>query len=127
MTNGTYNLCVIEDDLPIQHLYQTKLELEGFSVATASNGETGFELCERERPDLILLDLRMPVMSGDAMLAKLRAEDWGAQIRVIILTNISKDEAPSALRFLAVDRYIVKAHYTPTQVVDIVKEVLNIR
>jgi len=48
-------------------------------------------------------------------------------MRVIVLTNISKTEAPSALRFLHVDRYIVKAQYTPSQVVAAVKEVLNIK
>jgi hypothetical protein len=55
----------------------------------------------------------------------LRATDWGSSIRVLILTNISKDEAPQALRFLRVDRYIVKAHHTPSQVIGIVHEVLG--
>ncbi len=59
------------------------------------------------------------------MLARLRAQAWGADIRVIILTNLSKDEAPQVLRFLHVDRYIVKAHHTPKQLVDIVHEVLD--
>jgi hypothetical protein len=61
------------------------------------------------------------------MLQHIREHHWGASIRVIILTNISRDEAPSLLRFLSVDRYIVKAHYTPSQVVAIVKEVLHIK
>ncbi len=77
-----------------------------------------------EQPDLLLLDIRMPGMSGDELLAKMRSTEWGADIRVIILTNLSRDEAPSSLRFLGVDRYVVKAHHTPSQVVDIVREVL---
>jgi hypothetical protein len=64
-------------------------------------------------------------MSGDEMLEKLRATDWGSSIRVVILTNISKDEAPKNLRFLHVDRYVVKAHHTPTQVLEIIKEILS--
>jgi DNA-binding NarL/FixJ family response regulator len=59
------------------------------------------------------------------MLQELRSYDWGADIRIIILTNISKSEAPHALRFLSVDRYVVKAHSTPSQIVEIVKEVLG--
>jgi hypothetical protein len=59
-------------------------------------------------------------------LARLRAEPWGSEARVVILTNISKDEAPQALRFLHVDRYVVKAHQTPAQIVDIVLEVLGL-
>jgi CheY-like chemotaxis protein len=67
----------------------------------------------------------MPIMNGDEMLERLRSTNWGKDIKVIILTNISKDEAPSNLRFLDVERYIVKAHHTPQQVIDIIQEVLR--
>lgn len=118
---------VIEDDNDLQFLYKHKLELEGFDVIAAGNGEEGLDAVERHRPAIILLDLMMPKMSGSEMLAHLRSKEWGSDIRVIILTNISKDEAPPALRFLHVDRYIVKAHHTPAQVVRIVHEVLGQR
>ena len=117
-------IAIIEDDKPIQNLYRTKLQIENFDVVTADNGVEGLNLLEKELPDLALVDLRMPMMGGDEMLARLRESQWGANIRVIILTNISRDEAPSALRFLNVDRYLVKAHHTPKQVVEIVNEVL---
>lgn len=117
-------LVIVEDDKPIQFLYKSKLELEGFEVAVADDGRVGLEVIEEHMPDLVLLDLRMPVMSGDEMLAKLRETSWGANIRIVILTNISRDEAPSSLRFLSVDRYLVKAHHTPSQVVEVVNEVL---
>ncbi len=118
-------IVIVEDEVSIRHLYETKLKLDGFEVRTARNGVEGLQVAQDFAPDLILLDLRMPEMSGDEMLAKLRSEDWGASIRVIVLTNISRDEAPSSLRFLNVDRYIVKAHYTPAQVTEIVREVLS--
>jgi two-component system response regulator AdeR len=118
---------VVEDDNDLQFLYKHKLEVEGFEVFTASNGLEGLEIIEKERPDIVLLDLLMPVMSGSEMLAHLRSKRWGSEVRVIILTNISKDEAPPALRFLHVDRYIVKAHHTPAQVVGMVHEVLGRR
>jgi len=118
-------IVIIEDDLAIQQLYELKLKLEGYQVRLANDGQEGLELIESFRPDIILLDLRMPVMSGDEMLMRLRREEWGADIRVIVLTNISKDEAPPALRFLHVDRYMVKAHHTPAQVVQVVQEVLD--
>jgi CheY-like chemotaxis protein len=116
---------VVEDDKDIQYLYKLKLEREGFVVKTASNGVEGLAIIENFQPDIVLLDLMMPVMSGAEMLALMRAEDWGSNARVVILTNISKDEAPQALRFLHVDRYIVKAHHTPSQVVMIVQEILG--
>ena len=121
------HIAIIEDEPTILRLYETKLTLEGFKVSTAQNGREGFELIKTSLPDLVLLDLRMPEMNGDEMLERVRAEDWGSDIRVIVLTNISKDEAPPILRLLGVDRYIVKAHYTPSQVVEVVREVLHIR
>lgn len=125
MSSTTFKVAVIEDDQDLQYLYKLKLEREGFDVATANNGEQGLEVIESFKPDLILLDLMMPIMGGAEMLAHLRAVDWGSSIRVVILTNISKDEAPQALRFLHVDRYIVKAHHTPAQVISIVHEILG--
>jgi DNA-binding response OmpR family regulator len=122
-----YRVAIIEDEPAIQRLYQTKLELEGFTVATAGNGIEGLELIQTFEPHLILLDIRMPKMNGDEMLTYVREQEWGADIRVIILTNISRDEAPSILRFLRVDRYIVKAHYTPTQISEVVRDVLHIK
>lgn len=106
-------------------MYRFRLEKEGFDVRTADNGSAGLALVKSFQPDLILLDLRMPIMAGDEMLRRMRAEEWGSEVRVIVLTNISKSEAPSMLRLLSVDRYIVKAHTTPLQVTEIIKEVLD--
>jgi len=117
---------IVEDDYNLQNMYRFKLEIEGFTVQIASNGEEGLYIIKEFMPDLVLLDLRMPIMSGDEMLARLREHEWAGAIRVIILTNLSKNEAPQSLRFLNVDRYIVKAHSTPAQVVDVAREVLNI-
>jgi DNA-binding response OmpR family regulator len=120
-----YKIAVIEDDQAIQLMYKLKLEREGFEVAAASNGRKGLELTEQFRPNLILLDLMMPEMGGADMLARLREKDWAGDIRVVILTNLGKTEAPQSLRFLHVDRYVVKAHHTPSQVVDMVREILG--
>ncbi|HVI60890.1 MAG TPA: response regulator [Candidatus Saccharimonadales bacterium] len=118
-------IAIIEDEAAIAEMYRFKLEQRGYQVECALDGKRGLALVKNFRPDLILLDLMMPELTGDAMLEKVRAEEWGGDIRVIVLTNISKDEAPSRLRFLNVDRYIVKAHHTPTQVASIVGEILN--
>ena len=118
-------IAVIEDEPNICEMYRMKLASHGYNVKTALDGKEGLALAEDFLPDLILLDLKMPVMSGDEMLEQLRETDWGSHIRVMVLTNISRDEAPKSLQFLHIDRYIVKAHHTPSQVVDLVKETLN--
>jgi len=123
----TFTAVVVEDDHDLRYLYQLKLQKEGFAVGIAADGQEGLEVIERLRPQIVLVDLRMPVMSGSEMLAKMRTYDWASNIRVIVLTNISKDEAPQVLRLLHIDRYIVKAHHTPSQVVAIVREILGIK
>ena len=117
-------IAIVEDEAAIVEMYSLRLEKDGYTVKHARNGVDGLHLCEVFNPDLILLDLRMPEMSGEEVLQELRKTDWGSQIRVIMLTNISRDEAPSILRFLNVDQYIVKAHYTPSQVAETVNKIL---
>ena len=123
----TIKIVVVEDDSDLRFLYQNKLERAGFEVLTANDGTEGLTVIKDSQPHIILLDLLMPRMGGTEMLARLRSEEWGSAIRVVVLTNISKDEAPPALRFLNVDRYVVKAHHTPAQVVGIVYEVLGLK
>lgn len=121
-----HKILLVEDNLTLVNVYEFKFRHEGFDVHVAHNGQIGLELAEKIRPDLMLVDIMMPVMRGDEMLAKLRETDWGSNIHVVVMTNISRDEAPSALRFLNIDRYIVKAHHTPSQVVDAVREILSL-
>jgi len=125
MQNSQYKIAIIEDDHAISAMYQYKLNHFGYTVQVAFDGQAGLTLAERLRPDLILLDLRMPVMGGVEMLEKLRSTDWGGAIRVIILTNLNRNEAPMNLRLLNVDRYIIKAHHTPQQVLGIIQETLD--
>ena len=118
-------IAIIEDDAAIAQMYRMKFEAEGFAVETAENGVYGLELAEQMLPDVILLDLMMPEMNGDEMLAKLRATSWGRNIKVIILTNMGEQEAPETLKDLGVEAFIVKADMTPRQVAELVKSHLG--
>lgn len=118
-------ILIVEDEISIANMYLFKLSNNGFDTQIASNGKIGLEIAKEWKPDLILLDLMMPVMSGDQMLEKLRSTEWGTDIKVIVLTNISRSEAPSILRYLNVDQYIVKAHTTPSELLNAVKNLLN--
>lgn len=114
-------IAIIEDDQAISQMYRIKFEAEGYTVETAENGQLGLELIEKMRPDIILLDLMMPVMSGEEMLAALRASDWGKDQKVIILTNRGEQEIPPEVRKLGVTALILKADMTPRQVAELVK------
>ena len=119
-------ITIIEDDPVINQMYRMKFEASGFTVTTASDGQAGVELVAKTKPDIILLDIQMPHMRGDEALAKIRATASGKATPVIILTNVGKEEAPSALKDLGVSSYIVKAALTPSQVVAKVKQTLGI-
>lgn len=114
-------IAIIEDDAAIAQMYRIKFEAEGFTVQVAENGKLGLELAKEMQPDIILLDLMMPVMSGEEMLATLRKTDWGKDIKVIILTNRGEQEIPDEVRELGVEALILKAAMTPRQVAELVK------
>lgn len=119
-------IAIIEDDPVISQMYRMKFEADGFDVQLANNGKKGVALVENFSPDIILLDLQMPEMSGDEALATIRKSEAGKTIPVIILTNLGEEEAPKTIRSLGIDGYIVKAELTPRQVVQRVKDTLHI-
>lgn len=118
-------IAIIEDDPVISQMYRMKFEADGFDVQLADTGTRGVALIEHFSPDLILLDLQMPEMSGDEALAAIRKQPWGKDVPVIILTNLGEEEAPKNIRSLGIHSYIVKAELTPRQVVQRVKDALE--
>lgn len=120
-------IAIIEDDAAINQMYRMKFEAAGFHVEVADNGIHGVALVEKFHPDIILLDISMPEMTGDEALMEIRAHEWGKSIPVIILTNLGQEEAPKSLKTLGVSNYIVKAELTPRQVVERVTETLNLK
>lgn len=119
-------IAIIEDDAVINQMYRMKFEADGFEVQVANNGKSGVEMVESFGPDLVLLDLQMPEMTGEEALAHIRSQPWGAEIPVIILTNLGIEESPKSLRDLGIHSYIVKAELTPSQVVERAKEALHL-
>lgn len=114
-------VAIIEDDQAISQMYRFKFEAEGYEVETAENGKLGLELIETMKPDIVLLDLMMPEMTGDEVLAKMRASAWGKDIKVVVLTNMGEQEIPEPVKKLGVSHVILKAAMTPRQVAEVVK------
>ncbi|PSO43185.1 response regulator [Candidatus Saccharibacteria bacterium QS_5_54_17] len=118
-------IAIVEDDIAIVQMYQLKFRAEGYEVAFAEDGEQGLQLIEEFQPDIVLLDLMMPVMNGTEVLKKLRKEDWGKDLKVIVLTNMSESEAPDEMNELGVEEYIVKSDLTPKEVTAKIKQALG--
>ena len=118
-------IAIIEDDISLADMYQIKLEASGFECVVAYDGKKGLEMITDKDPDLVLLDLMLPEMTGSEVLARFRATDIGKDTKVIVLTNISEYEAPEDLKKHNILRYMVKANYTPSQIIDVVREALT--
>lgn len=123
--NTQQKITIVEDEPAIREMYIFKLEQAGYSVKAAKDGKEALTVLKAHNPDLVLLDIKLPKLPGQEVLRWLRAQDFGEHTKVIVLTNISKSEAPMEFKYLQVSQYIVKAHHTPTQVLEIIKEVLT--
>ena len=122
---GMKRIVLVEDDVTLADMYKLKLELDGNECSVAYDGETGLALIKAKMPDLALLDLMLPQLSGADILKAMRESDWGKDIKVIMLTNISEAEAPEHLFKYKFERYIVKANQTLNQVTDIIRDTLE--
>ena len=118
-------ILVVEDEISLLNALCDKLTRENFAVLEAKNGEEGLEVALREHPDLILLDIIMPVMDGITMLKKLREDAWGKNAKVIILTNLSDNEKVAEAMRQETFEYLVKSDWKIEDVVAKVRERLE--
>ena len=116
---------IIEDDLFISGMYADKLVSEGFQVYSAADGGNGLRLARESRPDLILLDIILPVVDGFEVLRQLKQDKERAATPVIILTNISDPELIKTGLSLGAADYLVKAHFVPSEVMAHIKALLK--
>jgi DNA-binding response OmpR family regulator len=125
MSNDKIKILLIEDDSFLLSMYAAKFELENFEVISAEDGEKGLKLAAKVPPDIILLDIILPKVDGFDVIGKLKADEELKKIPIILLTNLSqKNDIDKGLN-LGADDYLIKAHFTPSEVVEKVKEVLN--
>lgn len=85
-------ILIIEDNRSYLTALTDKLNLEGFTVRTAEDGEKGLNLAKTEHPDLLLIDIMLPKMNGITIMNNLRQENWGQVLPIIVLTNLSPDD-----------------------------------
>ena len=117
---------IIEDDDAIATMYKLKLELSGFDVQRAENGKDGLKLIDSFHPDIVLLDLMMPVMSGIETLEHLRDSNiLHGKFKLLILSNMGDMDTSEKIKTFGVHDFIIKADSSPTQVVDKVKALLK--
>lgn len=118
-------ILIIEDELAYSKLLSDQLTEKGYRIIEAVNGKQGLEIAKKENPDLILLDIRMPVMDGMTMLGLLRKEEWGKNIKVVILTNLEPDDKiVGRVATTEPSYYFVKSDIQLTDLLTKIKELL---
>ena len=124
--NDIKKILIVEDETPLRRALVNKFIKEGFQVFEAKNGEEGLTKALKEHPRLILLDLIMPVMDGMTMLKKLREDKWGKSVKVVTLTNSGDESKVAEALEQGSYNYLIKSDWKIEDVVEIVKERLNI-
>lgn len=126
MSEINKKILVTEDEAPLRNAVSDILTFEGFTVFQAKNGQEGLEIAVKEHPDLILLDLIMPVMDGLTMLQRLREDEWGKTANVILLTNINDPEKVAAATEAGTFDFLVKSDWNIEDVVSKIKTKLGV-
>ncbi len=120
MANGRSNhssdeirVLFVEDDPTVAQMYRLKLELDGYQVIMAKDGEEGLRLADEIRPDLVFLDIRLPKVDGFAVLEGLRSRDETRNVPVVILSNYGEQELVERGLKLGALEYLIKSQTTP--------------
>ena len=119
-------ILIAEDDPFISRMYQIKLESAGFNVIVKNNGRDAFEAIKSEQPNLAVLDINMPELSGLEVLSALQTDNFDfASMPVIVLTNSSELSDRNVAHSYGAE-YLVKAELTPREVLTMISEKLGL-
>ncbi|MEK7642656.1 MAG: response regulator [Patescibacteria group bacterium] len=124
--NNKNTILIVDDDTNLRTILFDKLTLDGFNVDSAHNGKEGLEKALATHPDLIILDVLMPVMNGWEMLRKLRLDDWGKNAKVTMLTVLEDADAIAQAMEGGSFNYLVKTNEGIADIVDNVKNTLEV-
>lgn len=118
-------ILIIEDEQLLREAFELVLRTQGYDVIVADNGKSGLKMLRLTKPDLILLDMLMPVVSGLEFLQQAKMKEQYPNTRVIVLSNLSDSVTLENTRTLGVYRTILKADLSPTDLVATVKRSLK--
>lgn len=118
-------IMIVEDDITLRDIYTTRFKAEGYEVVSASDGEAALTVAVKEKPDLILLDIMMPKISGFDVLDILRDTEETKDTKIIVMSALSQTSDIEKGKNLGASAYLVKSQVTLTEVVDKVKGILN--
>ncbi len=125
MNTVSKSILIVEDEIDLREALKTVFGYEDFTVYTAPDGEEGLKVAFEKKPDIILLDVFMPKMDGCTVLRNLRADEWGKNVKVIVLTALDDLEKVAEIISAGGDDYIVKSNITLSAIAQKVKDKLG--
>ncbi len=119
------NILLVEDDAFLADMYMTKFLRLGYKIQVVHDGVTALKKIKKEKPQLVLLDIRLPLKNGFEVLKEVKKDKATQNIPVILLTNAAQPEDKERGLKLGAEDYLIKAQLTPQEVVDKVKKLIG--
>lgn len=127
MSKDTKKILIVEDETAMRHALAEKFKHSGFEVLTAPDGEEGLGVANKEKPDLVMLDILMPKMDGVSLTKNIReGSSWGEDVPIVMLTNLTDPDSVSEVASYGVFDFLVKTDWKLEDVVELVKKKLGI-
>lgn len=123
--NDTHRILIIEDDPDMGYTINEMLQAAGFRTMSVTDGQAGLTLALAHHPEVILLDLKLPKLSGKSVLSKLREDPWGKYVPVIVLTNEEDTKTIADTLEHSAQEYFIKADTDLGTIVDSVQGLLS--
>lgn len=122
--NKKHSVLIIEDEQALQDVYKLVLSSQGYQVYTANNGAIGLDMLKQHTPDIVLLDIFMPVMGGVEFLRNVNLKDY-PKLRIIVYTNLTDSATEQQVLKLGASKYVLKSSMKPQDLIDMIAEYLG--
>ena len=122
--NKDHSVLIVEDEIILQDVYKLVLSSKGFQVHTANNGAAGLIMLEKYKPDVILLDIFMPVMDGKEFLKTVDLKDY-PNMKIIVYTNLSDSNVEEEMLSMGAHKFVIKSRMKPQDLIDMITELIG--
>ena len=125
MSDVRYKILIVEDEEALSQVLKERFDNEGFDVMVARDGETALKLALSKQPDIVLLDIIMPKLGGLSMLKRLREDEAGKNVRVVVLTNVNDTKEVHEALTLGARDFLVKSDWSISDLVENIRNQLK--
>jgi DNA-binding response OmpR family regulator len=123
---GKVHVLLVEDDASVSEMYRVRLEMDGYRVLVAGDGETALRLIREMGPELVLRDYRLPRLDGPSVLRALRADERTRAQAVVVLSAFDEPRLMAEGRGLGALDWLVKTHVTPAELTGVVRRFVSL-